>query len=502
MAPSSPTAGDIFNYRFHHGTNLGTIFVLEKWLSGSMYDGAAGDSELDAVRASLSSRGLDATRSKWQNHWDSALSDDDMNWLVNNARCNMIRLPIGWFTLGPDFCNNTAFAGEPAQVYTNAWSSVKRLVQRCHDHGIGVLIDLHAVPGGANDQIHSGTSSGKAELWGNSFNLDLGRRCLVYIAQEVQNGMAGVIGIQPCNEAAYNAQGMYEWYDSLIRAISAVNGSIPIYISDGWDFGRALPYVQGKNAGDRQGNSIIIDKHNYYCFSASDKSQSAQQIIGRIPQELGELDGKDGNVFEHGAACVLIGEYSCVLDGQTWNQGGDRPSLTKQFGQVQSQRWQGRSSGTSFWTYKMDWMDGGDWGFKEQTNKGAITPPHCLTLSAQDVKNAASNAEGRRQSLRDTAYNEHVQYWDRTSPGQHFEHQRYSDGWNLGWSDAKAFFRARADSVIPGGNVGGDKLGCLDVWVRKRMVEAGQAKSQTAYGWEWEQGFRKGVADFYSAVGI
>ncbi|KAI4259077.1 MAG: hypothetical protein L6R42_004762 [Xanthoria sp. 1 TBL-2021] len=453
MAPSSPTAGDIFHYRFHHGTNLGTIFVLEKWLSGSMYDGAAGDSELDAVRASLSSRGLDATRSKWQNHWDSALSDDDMNWLVNNARCNMIRLPIGWFTLGPDFCNNTAFAGEPAQVYTNAWSSVKRLVQRCHDHGIGVLIDLHAVPGGANDQIHSGTSSGKAELWGNSFTLDLGRRCL-----EFNHAMKPHTTLKEC--------------------------------------------INGKNAGDRQGNPIIIDKHNYYCFSASDKSQSAQQIIGRIPQELGELDSKDGSVYEHGAACVLIGEYSCVLDGQTWNQGGDRPSLTKQFGQVQSQRWQERSSGSSFWTYKMDWMDGGDWGFKEQTNKGAITPPHCLTLSTQDVKNAANNAEGRRQSLHDTAYNEHVQYWDRTSPGQHFEHQRYSDGWNLGWSDAKAFFRARGDGVIPGGNVGGDKLGCLDVWVRKRMVEAGEAKSQTAYGWEWEQGFRKGVADFYSAVGI
>ena len=51
MAPSSPTADNIFHYRFHHGTNLGTIFVLEKWLSGSMYDGAAGESELDAVRA-------------------------------------------------------------------------------------------------------------------------------------------------------------------------------------------------------------------------------------------------------------------------------------------------------------------------------------------------------------------------------------------------------------------------------------------------------------------
>lgn len=46
------TSADVFNYRYSHGTNLGTIFVLERWLSGSMYvQGAAGDSELDAVRA-------------------------------------------------------------------------------------------------------------------------------------------------------------------------------------------------------------------------------------------------------------------------------------------------------------------------------------------------------------------------------------------------------------------------------------------------------------------
>lgn len=414
----------------------------------------------------------------------------------------MIRLPIGYFTLGPSFCTSTPFDGEPAQVYTEAWAAVKTLIQRCQSRGIGVLIDLHALPGGANDQIHSGTSSGKAELWGNTFNLALATRSLVFIAQEVQNGnMAGVTGIEVCNEAAFNAPGMYEWYDSVIRAINAVNRTIPIYLSDVWDFGRCLPYVQGKNPGDALTNPVIIDTHKYYCYSASDTSQSARQIIDRVPHELGELEGKDANVFEHGAVNGIVGEYSCVIADQSWSHGGDRPSLTKEFGEVQSQRWQGRSSGSAFWTYKMDWMDGGDWGFKAQTNRGALSSPRSLTLSAQDVRNAAHGAYGRMQELHDAAFQSHVQYWDRTSPGQHFEHERYSEGWKLGWSDAKAFFTARADGIVPGGD-GGDKLGCLDMWVRKRMVETGQAKSQTSYGWEWEQGFRKGVGDLYSAVGI
>lgn len=49
---SRPTPKDIFRYRYQHGTNLGSIFILEQWLYGSMYDqGVSGSSELDAVVA-------------------------------------------------------------------------------------------------------------------------------------------------------------------------------------------------------------------------------------------------------------------------------------------------------------------------------------------------------------------------------------------------------------------------------------------------------------------
>ena len=47
-----PTYLDNFRYRYHNGTNLGSIFVLEKWLFPSMFEPTTrGDSELDAVTA-------------------------------------------------------------------------------------------------------------------------------------------------------------------------------------------------------------------------------------------------------------------------------------------------------------------------------------------------------------------------------------------------------------------------------------------------------------------
>lgn len=317
--------------------------------------------------------------------------------------------------------------------------------------------------------------------------------------------MNGVIGLQLCNEAKFAASGMYEWYDSVIGAINAVNNTLPVYISDGWDLSPAITYIQRKNS--QVSNPVIIDTHKYYTFSDFDKSQSPQQILGRLPGELGELNGKDGNVFDNGAATVFVGEYSCVLDQTTWEKAApsDRPPLTKQFGQAQSRKWQERANGSSFWTFKMDWMDGGDWGFKQQVNDGAIVPPLSLLISAQDIRYKLASAEAKRGALRDAAVRAHTDFWNRTAPGQRFEHERFGQGWELGWRDAGAFFAARLEGVVPaegsGGN-GGDKLGGLDVWVKKRRGEGGQGKGAAAFGWEWEQGFRKAVGDFYTAVEV
>lgn len=360
---------------------------------------------------------------------------------------------------------------------------------------------MHALPGGANRDAHSGTSSGRADLWGNQANLDLGQRCLVFIAQEVRGGLDGVVGIELCNEAVTGAPGLYQWYDSVIGAIAQVDSSIPIYISDAWDLGTALGYIDAKNNASTvsYSNPIIVDTHNYYTFSDADKAQTPQQIIARIPGELNALNGKEGNVVDHGAGQLIVGEYSCVMDGQTWARVGsnEKPGLVQQFGRTQSQRWQQRAGGSYFWTYKMDWMDGGEWGFAEQTKKSNILPPQSLLFSTDDVRARINNAQAQRGQRKDTAVNNHINYWNQTAPGATFEHWRYGSGWDVGFSDALAFFSMRANGGLQGG--GGDKIGCLDLWVRKRIAESGQTGG---FVWEWEQGFRQGVGDLYGLVGV
>lgn len=360
-----------------------------------------------------------------------------------------------------------------------------------------MLVDFHAVPGGANPQEHSGTNSKRCELWDHSRHQNSALNCLGYMAHQIfQERLEGVVGLQICNEAEGWAQdrGMYQFYDKAIEVIRAVDSSLPVYISDAWNLDGALGYAMQKNQQQALYVSpVVIDTHLYFCFGDADKAKSPQQIIQEIPNQLSTLDGKAGSVVDKGAAEVAIGEYSCVLDGSTWDKsnGADRGELVKQFGQAQSRRYQQKAGGTFFWTYKMDWLPGGEWGFIEMTEKGAITAPAYLSIPHQQAQQSSQHANSMKEDMLKGAYGAHVGYWDQW-PSDAYQHERYADGWQLGWADADTFWT---------GELGPQRIGMIELWVLKRCREYARGQ-QTKALWEWEQGFRKGVKDFENAVGI
>lgn len=272
------------------------------------------------------------------------MTPEDWNYLANTGNVTTIRLPIGYFTLGPRFCQGTPFE-RYSKVYENAWLYVKQYISTAASYGIATLIDLHALPGGANKDAHSGTTSHKAELWGNSRNLSLSVECLKFIAMETRD-MPFVSGIQLANEAVYQASGMYNFYDNVINAIYLINPHVPLYISDGWEVRPALQY--SKNVNERWLNPIVVDTHKYYTFDEEHKRLNPYQIIEAV--NLNEVV----EVKDQGAGCI-IGEYSCVMDGRSWGniQGEERKRLATQFGQRQTETWRRSSGGCFFWTYKM-----------------------------------------------------------------------------------------------------------------------------------------------------
>ena len=458
------------------------------------------------MTSSLAARGLEATAQKWEKHWSSALNDGDITYLIN-ARCNLIRLPIGHFTLGPDFCTGTAFEGQPAAVYENAWQYVLRTCAQLRAAGIGVLIDLHALPGGANKDGHGGTSSGKAALWGNKVHLKLARSCHAFLAKEIAAGkIPNCVGLELCNEAVRGAKDLYAFYAEAIQEIAAVDSTIPIYISDGWDLKGATAWASKHNAAFGALNPVIVDTHTYYCHADADRACTPQQILERVGKDFA-VDSAD-DVLAHGAAPLFVGEYSCVLDARTWSRvpPEDRAGLVHDFGHAQLERAYGHALGSAFWTLKMDWMEGGEWGFRAMTRVGAIGAPEIFATPAVEAEDRACEMDAERAVARADALGRFREYCTRECPGRRWAPARYDAGFDQGWTDALAFWTARIafglhpapterEAVEAGGPfgpvVGTDKIGCLDAWVLKRLRDVGPEGGT----WEWERGFRDAAED-------
>lgn len=498
--PQPPTQADIIRYRYHHGCNLGSVFIMERWLTDSMYpEGADGSSELTAVSGWIKKEGIEKARERFERHWREYVNDSDLDFLRDVAKVNAVRVPIGYFTLGPSYCKGTEFE-KVSPVYEHAWMTVKSLVQRCHQRGIGVLIDVHGLPGSANGQDHSGTDVKTAKFWGSSKYRALATKCMAFIAQEAR-GMPGVLGLQIVNESEHSAEKMFEWYDDVLRTVSQIDANLPVYVSDAWLLEPALGWSMGRNScrptNTSSANPVVVDTHLYWAFTPEDHAKSPQQISTEVHTKLSELEGKAGDVFGRGACAAFIGEYSCALNPSTESKANGYPKedFVRDFGWAQSERYQSKSVGCTFWTYKMDWMGGGEWGFKQMVNSGKIKPPMSLQLAADDIRHRIANAQAQQGQRMHNTVSSHYQWWDTNHPG-HYEHWRFEQGWKIGWADAQAFLEMRGQVGLQGG----DKVGAMDLWVLKRLRESGSGVVQ--FGWEFELGLRQGIRDFGESAGV
>lgn len=588
--PINPIVKDIVRYRYSYGTNLGSIYVLEKWLTASAFPPDASEdetSELDCVSLWVEDIGPEATQKKFEERWSRALTDEDWKFLTEEAHCNAIRLPIGYFTLGSEFCKGTPFE-ELATVYKNAWASAKTFIEAAWKRGIGCLVDLHASPGGATPGEHSGTNVRAANLWGNQANLGLATKCLEFIAKETKD-LSGVIGIQLCNEARWDAPGMYEWYEKTAAAIAAIDPGVPLYISDAWNLAKATDWVKQQNKSGDKRNPLVADTHIYYCFTDEHKGMSPAQINEHVSSKcLAELNDKTGKVLDTGASAAIVGEWSCTLSQESLAKAeGDKSAAKKAFGNKQCERYEAKAGGSYFWTLKLDWMDGGDWGFVAQTKSQGIKAPKWLLFEKEEVEGRTQNADSKAKGLKEKAVKEHVDYWSthehkagdvepgledsnpasgdkadavkadaepgdtpaekangpketpkeasqepRFAPPKHSKTssvqevkqklkkkaavkpvasppaaekpasattpnadkdkgELYRKGWELGWNDARIFFRCRNEGDVP--NEGADCIGLKDLWVLKCINES-EIKADNL--WEFEHGIWKGIADF------
>jgi glucan 1,3-beta-glucosidase len=140
---------------------------------------------------------IDGARSLLERHWDTFINRSDFKYLASIG-INTVRLPIGYWNLGPYYCQDTPFDAV-GEVYRNSWAGVVRAINMAAEVGIGVLIDLHGAVGSQNGQPHSGISDGTTNLFKSPLNVNKTLTVLQYLVQQLAY-VTNVVGIEVLNE--------------------------------------------------------------------------------------------------------------------------------------------------------------------------------------------------------------------------------------------------------------------------------------------------------------
>ncbi|KAG1731560.1 glycoside hydrolase family 5 protein [Suillus lakei] len=401
----------LYRYRKQRGVNLGSWFVLERWVSESPFQGAAGSGQSDLDVA----KGLHAKQ-------------------------------IGYYhicALDPSILTRTDFDGLQ-HVFEGAWSRLVAAVMTAQSFGIGVLFDLHAAPGKQNKDSHSGTSSPVISFFNSKFNMQLAIRALRTLVTQLvalqahEPGFNNIAGIQLLNEPHPSShETLYDWYRKAIQEIRNIDSGFPIYISDCWmtdqyaDFVAHLPPSLALTC---------LDHHLYRCFTGSDISTSAAQHTASLADRNAPFPQMFSRVADKLAATgsgLIVGEWSGALNPGSLQGTADEHQERASYIRAQLDLFELYCAGSFFWTYKKEFPGDQGWSFRDAVESG-IFPDVVGMIPVKDYHGLSADISARKVTARNVALGQHVSYWARFP--SHYEHWRFEAGFDKGWVEAYDFF--------------------------------------------------------------
>ncbi|EJT98284.1 glycoside hydrolase [Dacryopinax primogenitus] len=453
-------ATTIYRFRKQRGVNLGSWFVLERWITESPFRQAAppAQSDYDVARGSSAKQIL-------EQHWDAWITSDDWKWM-NERGINSVRIPIGFYHLcgldqavldGTDF---QPFCG----TFEGAWRRIAQAIFTARQHGIGVLLDLHAAPGKQNGDAHSG-QTGSVRFY-EEHNLSATLRALRLLVSYVKD-IPNVVGVQLVNEPQNHAR-LPPWYSSTLGSLRSITPNLPLYIHDAWD-----THQYAELAGSRN-YWVIVDHHLYRCFTSDDSHKSGDEHAKslRDPNQMtwfSEAANKcRGN--------LVVAEFSAALNpGSLHGDVGEQDRLRRVFTRAQLDLYERICGGWWFWTLKKEAGWDAGWNLKNATTAAIMPEFYGMKRLAHGIQRDTDKRD--REAAK--ALHDHTIYWSR-HPG-HYEYWRFSDGFRQGWDDAYTFFTFGEGPSI-------SEIGFEVEWIKMRREQHAANKGQSSNLWEFEHG--------------
>ncbi|KAF5349484.1 hypothetical protein D9756_009035 [Leucocoprinus leucothites] len=302
--PFDQTEANVFRYRQQQGVNLGSWFVHEQWMTPSLFECAKAP--------------------KFQK---STLHQVGEAWMELGLCLNGIGIRSSQRTTSviSRFVVGTPF--EPyVEVYKNAWPRFLRAIRQAADVGIAFR-----------------DSDGQTNFF-NSYDYQWKTiEALKFIVQQLGQITNSNSYVSIRTDCRADTQAT-----DAIRQLSWYGQRLPIYIHDGFDLNRFVPYINNRQ------DFVIQDHHSYFVFTEDDSrkpsTQHTKDVKGGIADAFWSTAyGERRN--------LVIGEWSCALTDDSLKNQKDKILARKEFCTAQMQVYTNVTAGWMFWSFKNEQCD-------------------------------------------------------------------------------------------------------------------------------------------------
>ncbi|KAI4212880.1 MAG: hypothetical protein LQ351_004405 [Letrouitia transgressa] len=252
-----------FNGDKVRGVNLGGWFVLEPWITPSIFQEWADNKQVVDEYTYTKTLGKQEASSRLTKHWKTWITEGDFK-AIKQAGLNHVRIPIGYWALSP-------LAGDP--YVQGQLPILDQAIQWARSAGLKVLLDLHGAPGSQNGFDNSGRFG--AVQWQQGDTVSQTVKALSDLSRRYAGDGDVVTSVELLNEplgSSLDLNGLQSFYDKGYNAVKAASNNFAVVIEDAFqDFST---YWNGYGSGK---TDLILDTHQYQIFTP--------ELVGKSPSD-------------------------------------------------------------------------------------------------------------------------------------------------------------------------------------------------------------------------
>lgn len=333
------------------GVNLGGWFIVERWMTPSLFRGSGAHDEFTLAATPQG-------RKKLMQHRNTFIQEEDFVWMAAHG-IELLRIPFGYWL----FIDDPEYVGGVEQL---DWA-----MEMAEKYHIKVLLDLHALPGSQNGRDHSGRA-GEVGWYDKPAWQDTSRVVCRRVAERYAHSPA-LWGLQIINEPVFGWRRQFQLLRYYRRVYADSASILPrhVYVvfSDAF-----RPWLLAGALRRWRGPRVAMDVHLYSWMVPLIGVKVLEQFFKRTQWHRFTICG-----VQRLAHPVIIGEWGAVLPRTLTSKIGQRTWREAALEHFELQQDIYSSAlAQCYWTYKIE----GDsmWSYRYIVEKALLEREDGATL--------------------------------------------------------------------------------------------------------------------------